>query len=92
MTPMSMSRALPIDLEPPQDFSVVLGGPLFQLLRRTHLTGNALELLRQRILIFVALVWVPLFTLSVAEGRAWSGRAAVPFLKPRLVNSPLESL
>ncbi len=28
------------------DFSLVLGGPLYQLLRRAHLTGGALELLR----------------------------------------------
>ena len=32
------------------DFSLVLGGPLYQLFRRAHLTGGALELLRQRIL------------------------------------------
>ena len=34
-----------------QDFSLVLGGPLFQLLRRAHLTDDALELVRQRIIV-----------------------------------------
>ena len=29
------------------DFSLVLGGPLYQLLRRAHMTGNALELMRR---------------------------------------------
>ena len=38
-------------LREPEDFSLVLGGPLFQLLRRSHLSGNALELLQQRILV-----------------------------------------
>ena len=64
----------------PQDFSLVLGGPLFQLLRRAHLSGNALELMRQRILVISLLAWLPLLALSVLEGQALGGRAAVPFL------------
>jgi len=64
----------------PQDFSIVLGGPLFQLLRRTRLSGDTLELLRQRILILVTLAWLPLLALSILEGRAWGGRAGVSFL------------
>jgi hypothetical protein len=62
------------------DFSLVLGGPLFQLLRRAHLTGDGLELLRRRILFISLFAWVPLLVLSVLEGQAWGGRAAVPFL------------
>jgi hypothetical protein len=58
----------------------VLGGPLFQLLRRAHLSGNALELLRQRILVFSLLAWLPLLVLSLVEGRALGG-VAVPFLR-----------
>ena len=64
----------------PQDFSLVLGGPLFQLLRRSHLSGDALELMRQRILAISLLAWLPLLVLSVLEGQALGGRAAVPFL------------
>src|SRR3954469_17648712 len=63
-----------------QDFSLVLGGPLFQLLHRMHVSGDALELIRQRILVIVAISWLPLLVLSVLEGQAWAGRAAVPFL------------
>jgi hypothetical protein len=63
-----------------QDFSLVLGGPLFQLLRRSHLSGDALELLQQRILILSLLAWVPLLALSALEGQVLGGRAAVPFL------------
>lgn len=63
-----------------EDFSLVLGGPLYQLLRRVHLTGDALELLRQRTLIILGIAYLPLLAISVLEGQAWSGRAAVPFL------------
>jgi hypothetical protein len=58
----------------------VLGGPLFQLLRRTHLSGNALELLKQRVLVFSLLAWLPLLVLSLVEGRALGRSVAVPFL------------
>jgi hypothetical protein len=62
------------------DFSLVLGGPLFQLLRRAHLTGNTLELLRRRVLAISLLTWLPLLALCVLEGTALGGSAAVPFL------------
>jgi hypothetical protein len=66
-------------LREPQDFSLVLGGPLFQLLRRSHLSGNALELLQKRILVFSLLAWLPLLVLSALEGHALGGNVAVPF-------------
>jgi len=69
------------EVDAPRDFSLVLGGPLYQLLRRTHLSGDALELVRQRILVIFALTWLPLLVLSVLEGRALGGAAAVPFLR-----------
>ncbi len=62
------------------DFSLVLGGPLFQLLRRSHLSGDALELLQRRMLVIPLLAWFPLLVLSVLEGQALGGNAAVPFL------------
>ena len=68
------------NLAEPPEFSLVLGGPLFQLLRRAHLTGEALELLLQRILVISLLAWLPLLALSALEGQALGGRAAVPFL------------
>jgi hypothetical protein len=58
----------------------VLGGPLFQLLRRSHLSGNALELFKQRIVVISMLAWLPLLVLSLAEGRALGRSVAVPFL------------
>ena len=45
-------------------FSLVLGGPLFQLLKKAHLEGTALELVHRRIIASVVLTWVPLLVLS----------------------------
>jgi hypothetical protein len=64
----------------PRDFSLVLGGPLYQLLRRAHLSDDALTLVHRRILAGVLLTWLPLLLLSMLEGRAWSGETKVPFL------------
>ena len=61
-----------------EDFSLVLGGPLFQLLRKAHLEGDALELLHRRIIACILLAWVPLAVLSMLSGiRGGSGR--IPF-------------
>jgi hypothetical protein len=49
-------------------------------LRRWHLSGNALELLKLRILVISLLAWLPLLVLSLVEGRARGGSVAVPFL------------
>ena len=67
-------------LREPQDFSLVLGGPLFQLLRRAHLCGDALELLHRRIVIIPLFAWLPLLALSALAGQALGGNVAVPFL------------
>jgi len=65
----------------PQDFSLVLGGPLFQLLRRSHLSGDVLELVHQRITAFVAIAWLPLVVLSLVDGTTRTVSLSVPFLK-----------
>src|SRR5574341_1180412 len=61
------------------DFSLVLGGPLYQLLRRSHLADDALEMVHRRMLFIAAFTWLPLLILSIVDGRAWDG-AALPFL------------
>ena len=63
------------------DFSLVLGGPIFQLTRRAHLSGDALELVRRRVIAAVALTWLPLLVLSILTGRAWGAAVEVPFFK-----------
>ena len=64
----------------PQDFSLVLGGPLFQLLRRARLSDDALTLARKRISALALLAWLPLLALSVLGGQAMPGSATIPFL------------
>lgn len=62
------------------DFSLVLGGPLFQLCRRARLSGDALELARRRVLVFALVAWLPLLVLSLIGGHALGGTIKVPFL------------
>ena len=70
----------PAILERHPDFSLVLGGPLFQLFRRAHLSGDGLELLRRRVLIISGVAWMPLLLLSAFAGHAQGGTIAIPFL------------
>jgi hypothetical protein len=65
----------------PRDFSVVLGGPLYQLLRRAHLSDDALLLVQKRIVVISLLAWLPLLVLSVLEGHFLAGSVPVPFLR-----------
>jgi hypothetical protein len=67
-------------LQDPYDFSLILGGPLYQLLRRAYLSGEALELLGRRILVISLLAWLPLLALTVWAGQALWGSVTVPFL------------
>ena len=89
----SMNTPKPTDslnlLRNPPDFSLVLGGPLFQLLRRAHLSDDALMMVRQRILAIALLAWLPLLVLCALEGRLLGGTATVPFLKDVEVHTKL---
>ena len=62
-----MTRPSPAGILP--DFSLFLGGPLYQLLRRGRLTDDTLGLLHRRILFALALCWLPPLLLAAAEGR-----------------------
>jgi hypothetical protein len=64
-----------------RDFSLVIGGPLYQALRRTRLAGDAFQLVRRRIVAMAIIAWVPLLVLSAASGKAWGNAVAVPFLR-----------
>jgi hypothetical protein len=66
-------------MEPP-DFSLALGGPLFQLYRRTHLSGDALELLFRRVAVITLFAWLPLLFLSMLDGQALDHGLKIPFL------------
>src|SRR6201993_5195854 len=51
-------------LEESNDFSLVLGGPVFQLFRKSHLAGDGLELVHRRLLVITLVAWLPLLLLS----------------------------
>ena len=62
------------------DFSLVLSGPIFQMLRRSHLSGDALELLHRRIVAIVLIAWLPLLLLSVVGNYFLAGTVKLAFL------------
>lgn len=68
-------------LESEPDFSLVLGGPLFQMYRRTHLSGDALELLHRRMIAISAVAWLPLLVLSALHGAAGGHAVPMTFLE-----------
>jgi hypothetical protein len=62
------------------EFSLVLGGPLYQLYLRSRMLRPPLGLLRRRIVGLVVVTWLPLLVLSALEGQALGG-VQLPFLK-----------
>ena len=64
-----------------QNFSLVHGGPLFQLLLRSHLSSDAMTLVGRRAIVFVLIGWVPLLALSALDGHLVDGDVAVPFFR-----------
>ena len=62
-----------------EDFSLFLGGPLYQLLLRVGLVRPPLNGLRWRLLAVVTVAWVPLLLLTILDGRVLGG-VKIPFL------------
>jgi len=73
--------SIPLPTQEPSDFSLVLGGPLFELFRRSHLSGDGLELLRWRILVIATIAWLPLLLLSMLGSHSLAGAVKVSFLR-----------
>ena len=63
ITGLNVLRELP-------DFSLVLGGPIFQLFRRSHLVGDSLEFLYRRLLVITLVAWLPLLLLTIFDTSA----------------------
>jgi hypothetical protein len=61
------------------DFSLVLGGPLFQFLLRSRLSAQAMELMSRRIIVISMFTWLPLLILTLIDGKALSG-VELPFI------------
>ena len=75
-----MSHTAPSITDESPDFSLVLGGPIFQMLRRSRLSGDSLELLHRRIAAIVLIAWVPLLVLSLVGNYFLGGTAKLSFL------------
>ena len=59
----------------PYDFSLVLGGPLYQFFIRARIYTDTLGLLKRRVLVISLFTWLPLLLLSVfakANGKAFA--------------------
>jgi PAS domain S-box-containing protein len=67
-------------LNQPPEFSLVLGGPLFNCFRRARLSGEALELARRRVVVIAGVAWLPLLLLALIVGHALAGALQIPFL------------
>lgn len=73
-------RTVPFVTEEAPDFSLVLGGPIFQLFRRSHLSGEGLELVHWRILVITLVAWLPLLPLSMLGSQLLSHTVKLPFM------------
>jgi hypothetical protein len=67
-------------LQETPDFSLVLGGPLYQLYLRSHIAQPTLGLVHRRILAITLIAWLPLLLLSALGGTLAGGSVSVPFL------------
>jgi hypothetical protein len=63
-------------LEKPHDFFLVLGGPTYQFFRKSHLAGDASEMLYSRLIIITLLAWLPLLLLSTIGSSNGQRRSA----------------
>jgi hypothetical protein len=72
---------IPLVTEEAPDFSLVLGGPVFQLFRRFHLSGDELELVFRRILVITCIAWLPLLLLSMLGSHLLTDTVRLSFLR-----------
>lgn len=67
--------------EEPPDFSLVMGGPIFQLFLRSHLAGDGMDLVVRRILVITLIAWPPLLLLSALGRHLLGATVQLPFLR-----------
>jgi hypothetical protein len=65
---------------PAGNFSIVVGGPVYDLLLRLGLARESLPNISRRILAAVAMTWLPLLLLSLKDGLAFGHQVRVPLL------------
>ena len=62
-----------------RNFSLVLGGPLYQIIRKTHLDDDVGSHLRRRMLVICGIIWLPLLVFCALKGTLM-GSIDIPFL------------
>ncbi len=77
---MRSADATPARFGQAPDFSLVLGGPLYQLWRRAHLADDALRMVLRRILAMVFAAWLPLALPSLVQGDVCGDTGELTFL------------
>ena len=70
-----------------KDFSLVLGGPLYQLWRRAGLVDTNMEPQKRRVIVMVVITWLPLLILAAVDGKATPGTVTVPFFYDVMVQA-----
>jgi hypothetical protein len=78
-TEHSASQPAGLFLAEPTDFSLVVGGPLFQLLLRAGLVKPSMDLAARRAIVMASVAWAPLLFFTLLSGNAFGG-TGVPFL------------
>lgn len=76
---MASQTIIKQDIQQGEDFSLVLGGPLYQLLLRSKLIQPPLGHLGSRIGVITSFAWLPLVALAIVGGR-FAGGVKLPFL------------
>ena len=66
--------------KPDGDFSIVVGGPIYDFLLRSRCVQQRLPNTLRRLIALVAITWLPLLLLSIREGVAFGYKVRVPFL------------
>ncbi len=56
-----------------ENFSLVLGGPLYQLLLRARLLEPPIRFVERRIAVVIAVTWLPVFALAALGGTLFAG-------------------
>jgi hypothetical protein len=64
-----------------EDFSLVMGGPIYQIFLRSRIARPPLGLLERRIATFVLVTWLPLLVLSAISGTLFGDQVHVSFLR-----------
>lgn len=60
-------------------FSLTIGGPLYRLYQRSRLLDPPIERVERRLIAVIVVTWLPLFLLSLSDGKAFDG-ARIPFV------------